>query len=359
MTSAGRGLEAPHRRASGPPRIVEKAAVAGYRASAWVVGRVPPPIADAVLGVLAQASYLAWPAKRRWSNANYGHVLGLPPDHPRVRRLALAAYREYGRYLAEVMRLPMVSAEEAGTFVAAADFDSVEPIWQESPGGMIFTVGHIGSNEAVGAGIAHRGWPISVVADDSAFPELYDDFRRLREGWGIHLIPWRNLREIYAVLKRREILALLVDWGYRADGVPVRLFDAWTCLPAGPATLAAKTRSTIVPLAIRRSGGRYHVTAGEAIRVPSASPADIAVATQRIADALAASIAAAPEQWYNFKPIWPETAEESAALERRAAAMLRGDEPAPSVAGATQDVPDARDAPAASYGGGGLEAEPS
>ena len=29
--------------------------------------------------------YLLWPTKRRWSNRNFGHVLGLPPDDPAVR----------------------------------------------------------------------------------------------------------------------------------------------------------------------------------------------------------------------------------------------------------------------------------
>ena len=55
-----------------------------------------------------------------------------------------------------------------------------------------------------------------------------------------------------------EMLALLIDWGYRSDGVPVRLFGAWTTLPAGPATLAAKTSSVILPVAIRR-GDDGHV----------------------------------------------------------------------------------------------------
>jgi hypothetical protein len=47
-----------------------------------------------------------------------------------------------------------------------------------------------------------------------------------------------------------------------------------------------------------------------------------------MADALQAAIGAAPEQWYNFKPIWPATREESLALERRAAAALAGRGPA-------------------------------
>ena len=43
-------------------------------------------VGRAVIGRLSQASYLAWPSRRRWSNQNYGHVLGLPPDHPNPGR---------------------------------------------------------------------------------------------------------------------------------------------------------------------------------------------------------------------------------------------------------------------------------
>ncbi len=179
------------------------------------------------------------------------------------------------------------------------------------------------------AGVADRGWPINVVADDSSFPEMFERFRRLREGFGVHVIPWKNLREIYRVLKNREMLALLIDWGYRADGVPVRMFGAWTTLPAGPATLAAKTKSLVLPVAIRRGDdGMFHVSFSPTITVASSSDGDIARATQEIATALEATIAAAPEQWYSFKPMWPPTDEEALELEARAARMLAGT-PAP------------------------------
>ena len=154
---------------------------------------------------------------------------------------------------------------------------------------------------------------------------MFERFRRLREGFGVHVIPWRNLREIYAVLKKREMLALLIDWGYRPDGIPVRVFGSWTTLPAGPATLAAKTKSLILPVAIRRGeDGMFHVRFSPTIAVPSTSDADLARATQEVAAALEATIAAAPEQWYSFKPMWPPTDEEAAELEARAARMLAG-----------------------------------
>ncbi len=321
-----RRLEAPHRRPEAGPRILEKLAVAVYAAATWLVARVPAGLARWVIGTGAQAGYLLWPTKRRWSNANFGHVAGLDPDDRRVRRLALAAYREYARYLVELMRLESFNLDRAEQLVYQGDLNHIEAAWKASPGGLIFALGHVGNNEAVAAAVAKRGWPVNVLADDSTLPEMFERFRRLRESWGVHVIPWRNLREIYTVLRRKEMLALLVDWGYRPDGVPVRMFGAWTTLPAGAATLAAKTSSHILPVAIRRKpDGLFHVSFAPVITVPSSAAADIQRATQAIADTLADTIAAAPHQWYSFKPIWPETPEEAAELERRAARTVAGD----------------------------------
>ncbi len=321
-----RRLEAPHRRGGASPRVVERLAVLAYRAMARLLGSLPPGPAAAVIGRLSQLSYLAWPTKRRWSNRNFGHVLGLPPDHPKVRAEAMRAYRGYGRYLVELMRLPSRSPEEIAGLAPSLDVDEIRRLWREAPGGgLIFAVGHVGNNEAVAAAVARHGMPISVVADDSSFPEIFEILRRQRESWGVRVIGWRNLREIFGVLRRREMLALLVDWGYRSDGIPVRLFGEWTALPAGPATLAGKTSSRILPITIRRQADdTFLVSWPGSIDVTSSDPAELQRATQAMADALAATIAAAPDQWYSFKPIWPGTAAEAADLERRALLMQSG-----------------------------------
>src|SRR4029078_2037472 len=101
-------------------------------------------------------------------------------------------------------------------------------------GGIIVTTGHVGNNDVIGAAIAHLGLPLNVVADDSAFPELFEYLSAPREPWWATRSPWRNLRAIFGVLRRREVLGLLVDWGYRSDGIPVRLLDDWTTFSAGP-----------------------------------------------------------------------------------------------------------------------------
>jgi KDO2-lipid IV(A) lauroyltransferase len=315
-------LEAPHRRRSGAPRPVERTAVAGYRFAEWLIQHLPTSLSRAAIAGAAQASYLLWPKRRRWSNDNFGRVLGVAPSDGAVRSLALSAYGTYARYLVELMRLPRLSVERVSELVMAEGVERIIEIWRESGHGLIVTAGHVGNNEAVAAGLAGHGLPIAAVADDSTFPEIFEHLRRQREAWNITLVPWRNLREVYSVLRRAEILALLIDWGYRDDGVPVRLFGAWTTLPEGPVALAAKTGAPIVHVAARRlPGNRFEAVPGEIVRVASTEPAEILRATQALADGLAATIAAAPEQWYSFKPMWPSTAEESADLEHRAAVM--------------------------------------
>jgi lauroyl/myristoyl acyltransferase len=309
-----------HHATTGGHRIVERLGVAGYRLVRAIVARLPARLSWTLLGWVTQLSYDLWPAKRRWVNVNFAHVLGVEPDDPAVRGLARKAFRNYARYLVELMRLPRMPLDEIAARVEPEGLDSLLHFWQES-GGLILVAAHIGNNEFVAAGCAHHKLPISVLADDTTFPEMFDLLKREREAWGVRIVPWRNLREVYSILKGRQMLGLLVDWGYRPDGIPVRLFGAWTTLPAGPATLAAKTGSTILPItARRRPDGTFYVTHDEPIRVASTDPVELARATQAIADALERNIGAAPDQWYSFKPLWPANEQERRELASRTAA---------------------------------------
>ena len=296
-----------------------------YRFASWALGHLPegPVVAIAQLGFLA--GYALWPAKRRTITANASHVLGLPMGHPRVGRLARAVYRAYARYVVGLMRLPALPPEVPARLVDAdgeRGLASFERLYQRLRGegrAMIIVTLHVGSMETLAAAMASHGFPAYGVADDTAYPELYELLAEQRRRWGVQVIAWRNLREIHRVLREQGILALLVDWGYRPDGIPVRFFGDWTTLPAGPAVLAAKTGAAIVPVVNRRSAdGRYHAEHGEPIEVLGGSPAEIQAATQAIADGLQQAIEIAPDQWYSFKPIWPETAVEADALAMRA-----------------------------------------
>jgi lauroyl/myristoyl acyltransferase len=335
--AAGMAFEAPHRRQQ-ETRLTRLAGViAGrsWRTMSWVAGHLPPGPVYRIGGWLAMIGYATAPTRRRWLRANMGHVLGTPPSDPRAGRLARAAYRNYSRYVLEVMRQPWLTKQQAMDMVEIAGEAPLVQAHRDGRG-IILVSGHTGNNEAAAGGFASLGMTIDVVGDDTAFGPLYELFERQRGRFGLRMISWRNLRAMYSSLHKGSGLVLLVDWGYRPDGIPVRMFGSWTTLPAGPAILAARFRVPIMPFKVKRlPDGRFLAVGGRTIEVASDSPADLARATQAIAGALEQQIAEVPEQWYIFKPIWPGSAEEERRLAAAAGELLGSEGPASNQAATT------------------------
>jgi phosphatidylinositol dimannoside acyltransferase len=328
---------APHRRQAAASRVGravrrarERSAVHGYRAAAAAISRVPTRISLPIGKAVFVGSYFAWPQKRRIILSNASHVLGLPASDRRVRHLARRIYATYARFVIELMRLPSLPDDEPLRLVRGggergeASFRRLYERLRFEGRGLIAVSAHIGSIDMLAGGFALRGLPTYGLADDNAYPELFEEMNANRRRWRIEVIPWRNLRRVFHALRDRAILGLVVDWGYRADGIPVQLFGEWTTLPAGPAMLAARTHAAIVPVVCRRQeDGTYEASHYEPIEVTSGGDDEMRRATQQIANALEDMIATAPDQWYSFKPIWPESEAEKRALAARVAEFAK------------------------------------
>ena len=66
-----------------------------------------PQSARHVLGsAISAVIYLGWLSKRRVTQLNMAQVTGRPVDDPYVRHLALASWRNYGRYAADFLNFP-------------------------------------------------------------------------------------------------------------------------------------------------------------------------------------------------------------------------------------------------------------
>jgi len=325
---------APHRPAGRRSRVHwavrrarERSVVRSYRAASAALGRIPPRVSKSVGRALFLSGYLAWPAKRRVILHNASHVLGMPAGDRQVRHLARRIYSTYSEFIIELMRLPSLPPDEPLRLMRADQdahdsFLALHEKLRAAGRGTIVVSGHIGSIDLLAGAYALRGLRTFGLADDSAYPELFDEINAQRRRWGIEIIPWRNMRRVFGALRESALLGLLVDWGYRPDGVPVRLFGEWTTLPVGPALLAGKTGAGIVPVVNRRGeDGAYSAHHYGLIEVPDTSPAALLHATQLIADALEEMVSFAPDQWYTFKPMWPASTEEKAMLAERASQM--------------------------------------
>ena len=239
-------------------RTRERGVIGGYRAAEAALGRLSPRLTAPVGRSLFLGGYYGWPQKRRIVLANASHVLGLPSNDPAVARLARRIYASYSQYTLDLMRLPSRPVDEPLRLMKSGPSAAWTRTWScgsaTAPRGAASSPcpGHIGSIEVFAAASGLRGVPTYGLADDTEYPELFARLTEMRNKRGVEVIPWRNLREVFKALRRPAVLGLVVDWGYRPDDVPVKLFGAWTTLPAGPATLAARTGAVILPVVNRR-----------------------------------------------------------------------------------------------------------
>jgi lauroyl/myristoyl acyltransferase len=310
----------------GAERKRERLAFWAYRAAEAAISALPRGLILPISAAAGNAAYDLAGDKRDVVRQNLATAMGLPLDDPRVDRTARRAFRNYARYLADVMRLGAEEPEDVGRLVDIANIDILWEARAEEKGVLLCTV-HVGGMDLIAPALKSYEQALHVVADDTTYGRLYEHLKGIRARHGLTLIGWRNLRGLFKALRRRENLVLFCDGGYRAGDVPVEFLGEPTTFPAGPATLSAKSGAPILPVACQRThGDRFYAKGLPLIRATSDEPAEIHRATQALADELGSVIAADPGQWYMFRPIWPQTDEDRQRARLALEAARRGED---------------------------------
>lgn len=302
-----------------PERARERLVFLAYRAGERLLGLLPRRVCLALAASAGNAAFDLARGKRELICANLSRPMRRSPRDRAVRRAARRAFRNYGKYLVDVMRIGSTTTEQLAGLVRIENIESLVDARAEGRGVLVCTV-HIGGMDLIGPAVTAQGESFHVIADDTTYGRLYEHLAAIRARHGVNLIGWRRLRRLFDVLRHGGNLALFCDGGYRRGDVPVELCGEATTFPPGPATLAARTGAPILPVRGRRTADdRFEARGMPLIRVASSEPAEIHRATQALADELGAAIADDPGQWYMFRPIWPESGEDRA----HAAAALR------------------------------------
>jgi lauroyl/myristoyl acyltransferase len=298
----------------------------GYRIAEWLINRVPRRVALPLASAAGNLAFDVAADKRELICANLSRPMRLPAEHPRVRRAARRAFRNYAKYLVDMMRIGEISDRQAEELVAIQNIEALRIPSAEGKGVLLCTV-HVGGMDLLGPALNRLGESLHVIADDTTYGRLYDHLAAARARHRIFLIGWRNLRGLFKVLRGGGNLVLFCDGGYRRGDVPVEFCGEATTFPAGPATIAARSGAPILPVWCRRTADdRFEAHGLPLIRVMSDDPAAIQRATQQLADALSDRLAADPDQWYMFRAVWPQTAADRAQAAATLEAARRGDD---------------------------------
>lgn len=297
-----------------------------YRVAERVINLLPRWVVLPLAAAAGNAAYDVSAGKRAVVSENLARALGLPPTHRRVRRAARRAFRNYAKYLVDMMRLVSLRDDEVERLVQIDNLELLDEARADERGVLLCTV-HVGGMDLIAPALHRHGHRLHVVADDTTYGRLYDHLSNIRARHGLVLIGWRKLRGLFRALKDGENLVLFCDGGYRAGDVPVEFLGEATTFPAGPAALSARSGAPMLPVACSRQADESFRTRGlPLIRAGSAEPAETYRATQALADALGTVITADPGQWYMFRPIWPRTDADRASARAALKAARRGED---------------------------------
>jgi KDO2-lipid IV(A) lauroyltransferase len=237
-------------------------------------------------------------------------VLGPRPDPLEVRRQVRNVFRNYARYMVELLALPHVKPEEVRRKFQVYGLEHLDEGLREGRG-VVMVTAHVGNWDMAGVLLASQGYPVTVI-HDTLKPERWNKrVQGIRELIGMRLIPVESgVRQMLRALRQNEILAILIDRPMIEQGVLVRFFGADTRVPGGAARLALRTGSALVCAATVRRGDRFEATVSPAIEIePTGDPEhDVRLLTQRIMTWLETQIRQHPDQWYMFRNMWPEAA---------------------------------------------------
>lgn len=295
-------------------RFLEGSAFWIWRLTAALVQRLPERISYVGAVISGELAYLLWLSRRRVTKRNFSVVLQKPVDDPEVARVARRAFRNFAKYVTEIMRFPRLGLDD---FKRLVTVEGWEHLRQALAGrrGLIFVSIHFGNFELGGARIADE-IPLNVIADDLDNQRLMDLLvgNRAHKNITIHS-PEGAARKVLGALRRNEMVGLMMDLGPRANmlnNVETRFFGTATRFPAVAANLARVSGAPIVVAAVvRERDNTFRGIALPPIVVERTREAakDIEQATQAIALGLEHFVRRWPDQWYIFRPMWPAQTE--------------------------------------------------
>lgn len=278
--------------------------------SSWLVRLLPARVSYTVVSLFAPVVSPLWGRQYRHALNNMERVLGPRPDPGEVRRQVRNVFRNYAKYMVDLLRLPCARPDEMEEKFKVFGFEHIEEALERGRG-VVMVTAHIGNWDMAGALLAARGYPVNVIVE-TLQPKRWNDLvQKIRTLTGMRAIPLESgVRHMLHALRRNEILAILIDRPLTERGVPVTFFDKATRVPGGAATLALRAGAPLIVAAALRTRDGFEAHLSPVIEVQRSGDADRDVQhlTQRVMSWLESVIRKHPDQWFMFRNMWPEAA---------------------------------------------------
>jgi KDO2-lipid IV(A) lauroyltransferase len=274
-----------------------------------LAGRVTPRSALAPMGrSLGALCYRTMRRYRVVALKNLRRAFGEEWDEARIEWVARESFRQMGMTVVEFfLRQPRLTPEDVDREVRFVGQEYCEEAVARG-NGVILVSAHYGNWEIMGARLARSGYRLSAISRTADDPGLEKMIEEIRLRGGGRPIPRRQAaRQGLAVLRRNEILGVLLDQNTLEGGIFVPFFGHPASTATGPAVFALKTGAALLPtFSIREPDGSHTVKAWPPIYPqPTGDRArDIYGLTAEVTRIIELQIRERPELWVWLHNRW-------------------------------------------------------
>lgn len=264
-----------------------------------------------VRSVAVWISYVAWAVatkERRLAEQNVVSALGRDFSEKECKHIVRGMFKHLAISAAEMVHLNRFLR---GKHAVQLDTNSKAVLdgALKKGSGVLVVAGHMGNWELMAQVIAHAGYPISSIASPLYDPRLTRWIDEIRTAFGQNIL-WRGdpgiSKEILHVLKKNQLLGMLIDQDTRVQGCLVPFFGRLAYTPTAPAALALRAGSAIVLARAWRKPNGDHALEFVDLDVPKEITKEEAVLalTTKFNEWLEQAVRMHPKQWVWLHDRW-------------------------------------------------------
>lgn len=273
----------------------------GFRALQWVMERLPRPWAYALAIVVARLAFVFARTARRRLEENLRAALP-DADRRRLADITWLNFRFHSKAYADLMRLPVARVSDLRPLLKVEGQENLERALALGKG-VLAVSAHMGSWEIAAAIWSSTIAPVSLFAEVLEPVELYEWYKTTRARLGISVLPLTRagLRQVIQALDAREMVVTAVDRDIQGTGMEMTFFGRRARIPTGPAALALRRGTPLLPVTVfRLPDDTYQAIGYEPIIAQSSGDreADERRITEQLVRRMEQVIREHPEQWH-------------------------------------------------------------
>jgi KDO2-lipid IV(A) lauroyltransferase len=280
-----------------------------FRLTILVTRPFPLRLGYAVAGHVAVfCRAVLFPRHRRALDANLAHVLGTG-DRRRIGAVARQGFRNFGKYVIDVIHFPLITREEVRRRLRFDQWDELNAAAADPRGKIIVTV-HMGNWDLGAAALAAYDYSVNAIADTFRYEPMNELVQGSRERLGMKVIGHHRVGpRVFRLLRRGEILAMLIDVTSDDAAIWVEFFGRPAQVSSAPARIALRTGAWVLPAVVTRGPDDLDISAELDFSLRDFTPTgdeerDVHELTRRSLAALERMMRPHLDQWFIFKPLW-------------------------------------------------------